>query len=88
MYFRFVVVPMFLFSGAFFPVTELPGWLQPVAFVTPMFHGVELARAIIVGQSPAVTWWISVGYLLAWIVGFEEARRLIPTRSRRDRSGD
>jgi lipooligosaccharide transport system permease protein len=70
MYFRFVVVPMFLFSGAFFPVTELPGWLQPVAFVTPMFHGVELARAIIVGQSPAVTWWISVGYLLAWIVGF------------------
>ena len=38
MFFRFVVIPMFLFSGAFFPVTQLPGWLQPLAVVTPMFH--------------------------------------------------
>lgn len=70
MFFRFVVIPMFLFSGAFFPITQLPGWLQPVAVVTPMFHGVELARAIVVGQSPAITWWVSVLYLTAWIVGF------------------
>lgn len=70
MYFRFVIIPMFLFSGAFFPVTQLPNWLQPVAFVTPMFHGVELARAIMLNQTPAIAWWASVLYLLAWIVGF------------------
>jgi lipooligosaccharide transport system permease protein len=70
MFFRFVVIPMFLFSGAFFPITQLPGWLQPVAVVTPMFHGVELARAIVIGQSPAIAWWVSVLYLTAWIIGF------------------
>jgi lipooligosaccharide transport system permease protein len=70
MYFRFVIIPMFLFSGAFFPVSQLPNWLQPVAFVTPMFHGVELARAIMLDHTPAVAWWASVLYLLAWIIGF------------------
>lgn len=70
MFFRFVVLPMFLFSGAFFPVSQLPGPLQAVALVTPVFHGVELARAIMIGISPAVTWWVSVVYLLVWIVGF------------------
>lgn len=68
LYFRFVVVPMFLFSGAFFPITQLPEWLQPIAFATPMFHGVELSRAIVVGTAPPVTWWVSVLYLAAWIV--------------------
>jgi lipooligosaccharide transport system permease protein len=68
MYFRLVVIPMFLFSGAFFPISQLPEWLQPVAFATPMFHGVEMARAIVVGVEPAVAWWASVLYLGAWIV--------------------
>lgn len=68
LYFRFVVIPMFLFSGAFFPVSQLPDWLEPVALLTPMYHGVELSRAIVVGTEPAVTWWVSILYLLAWIV--------------------
>lgn len=70
MYFRFVVLPMFLFSGAFFPISQLPNWLQPVAIITPVYHGVELSRSIAIGGSPAVTWWVSIAYLLAWIVGF------------------
>ena len=68
LYFRLVVIPMFLFSGAFFPITQLPGWLQAVALATPMYHGVELSRAIVVGTEPPIAWWISVLYLLAWIV--------------------
>jgi lipooligosaccharide transport system permease protein len=68
MFFRFVVIPMFLFSGVFFPITNLPGWLQPVAYLTPVFHGVELARGIALGVTPAVVWWISTLYLVAWIV--------------------
>ena len=43
--FRFVVIPMTLFSGTFFPVDRLPGWVQPLALVSPLWHGTELARA-------------------------------------------
>jgi len=68
MFFRFVVIPMFLFSGVFFPITQLPGWLQPVAYVTPVFHGVELARDIALGVAPAVDPWVSLAYLSAWII--------------------
>jgi len=67
-FFRFVVIPMFLFSGVFFPVSNLPDWLQPVALLTPMFHGVEIARAIVVGTTPTVAPAISVAYLITWIV--------------------
>jgi lipooligosaccharide transport system permease protein len=47
--FRFGGVPMMLFSGTFFPITRLPGWLQPVAFATPLWHGVALCRALALG---------------------------------------
>jgi lipooligosaccharide transport system permease protein len=67
-FFRFVVIPMFLFSGVFFPVSNLPDWLEPVALLTPIFHGVELARAISLGVPPAISPAISVAYLLVWIV--------------------
>ncbi len=44
--FRFVVLPLFLFSGTFFPVSQLPGWMAPIAMVTPLYHGVELVRRL------------------------------------------
>lgn len=46
---RFGIIPMFLFSGAFFPVDQLPGWMQPIAWATPLFHGVELCRGAVLG---------------------------------------
>jgi lipooligosaccharide transport system permease protein len=55
--FRFVVIPMTLFSGTFFPVDRLPGWVQPVAFVSPLWHGTELARAA------ALDRWVPLGAL-------------------------
>ena len=36
--FRLVQTPLMLFSGTFFPISQLPGWLQPVAWVTPLWH--------------------------------------------------
>ena len=42
--FRFGIVPLFLFSGTFFPISQLPDWMQPLAFLTPLWHGVELTR--------------------------------------------
>jgi lipooligosaccharide transport system permease protein len=63
--FRFGAVPMMLFSGTFFPVTQLPGWLQPVAYATPLWHGVALCRGLSLGGLDAGSVAINVGYLAA-----------------------
>jgi len=47
---RLGVMPLFLFSGTFFPVSQLPHVLRPVAAVSPLWHGVELARAATTGR--------------------------------------
>ena len=47
---RMGVMPLFLFSGTFFPVSQLPHVLRPVAAVSPLWHGVELARAATTGR--------------------------------------
>jgi lipooligosaccharide transport system permease protein len=47
--FRFGITPLFLFSGTFFPVDQLPAILQPIAWVTPLFHGVALTRGLSLG---------------------------------------
>lgn len=49
--FRFLIQPLFLFSGTFFPVEQLPAFLQPVAWLTPVFHGVALARGLALGTA-------------------------------------
>ena len=48
--FRLVLIPMTLFSGTFFPVERLPAWIQPLAWVSPLWHGTELARAAALGR--------------------------------------
>jgi len=53
---RFVILPLFLFSGVFFPVTQLPAVLRPVAFALPLWHGVALCRSLALGTAgPAAT---------------------------------
>jgi lipooligosaccharide transport system permease protein len=64
---RFGVVPLFLFSGAFFPIAQLPVVLQGLAVAAPLWHGVELARAAALGTAPAWSAWAHVAYLLGWI---------------------
>jgi lipooligosaccharide transport system permease protein len=55
---RFIVVPLFVFSGTFFPIDQLPDLLQPIAFLTPLWNGVSLARGISLGGlDPAVAVW-------------------------------
>jgi lipooligosaccharide transport system permease protein len=46
---RFVVLPMVLFAGTFFPIDELPDPLEPVAWLTPLWHGVEVCRHLMAG---------------------------------------
>ena len=61
--FRFVVTPLFLLSGTFFPIDELPAWGQVVAHLTPLFHGVELVRQLTIYSVDASAVWHLV-YLL------------------------
>jgi lipooligosaccharide transport system permease protein len=44
-----VIVPLFLFSGTFFPLTRYPGWLQGVIRWTPLYQGVALERSLVFG---------------------------------------
>jgi lipooligosaccharide transport system permease protein len=78
---RFAVIPMFLFAGAFYPVEQLPDWLQPVAWLTPLFHGVELCRGAVLGTLEAGAGAIHAAVLVAYaLVGFVIARRSFARR--------
>jgi lipooligosaccharide transport system permease protein len=48
--FRFGITPLFLFSGTFFPIEQLPLVVRPIAWLTPLWHGVELSRGLALGQ--------------------------------------
>ena len=48
--YRMVMIPMFLFSGTFFPITQLPAWLRGIAYATPLYHGVSLCRDLTLGR--------------------------------------
>lgn len=63
---RFGMIPMFLFGGAFYPISQLPGWLQPVAWVTPLWHGIELIRGLVLGGRSGLA---QLGHLAA-LTGF------------------
>jgi lipooligosaccharide transport system permease protein len=60
MIFRFGIIPMFLFSGTFFPISQLPGWIRWVAYITPLWHGVALSRSLALGTAD---WPGAVGHL-------------------------
>lgn len=55
---RFVIVPMTLFSGTFFPLTQLPIFLQWLGWLSPLWHGVELSRVL--GYGMVEPLWLSV----------------------------
>jgi len=46
---RFGITPLFLFSGTFFPIERLPEMLRPIAWLLPLWHGVDLARSAALG---------------------------------------
>ncbi|MDX6516763.1 MAG: lipooligosaccharide transport system permease protein [Gaiellaceae bacterium] len=51
--FRFIVQPLYLLSGTFFPLTSAPEWLQKLAYLSPLWHGVQLCRGLSLGTLTA-----------------------------------
>jgi lipooligosaccharide transport system permease protein len=66
--FRFGMIPLFLFSGTFFPISQLPDWIRPLAYVTPLWHGVALCRSLSLGTADLGGAAVHVGYLAALAV--------------------
>ena len=65
----FVMLPMFLFSATFYPITVYPQWLQYVIQALPLWHGVELVRGLTTG---AVDWgmlWHVLYYVVMVAIG-------------------
>jgi lipooligosaccharide transport system permease protein len=74
--FRFGIIPMFLFSGTFFPVSQLPAALRVLAYVTPLWHGVDLCRTVALGDASLLRSLGHVAYLALWFgVGYAVALR-------------
>jgi lipooligosaccharide transport system permease protein len=67
-YNRFVIVPMFLFSGTFFPVSRLPLPLEWLAYATPLWHGVDLCRELTLGNLHLLRALGHIAYLLLFVV--------------------
>jgi lipooligosaccharide transport system permease protein len=78
---RFIITPLFLFGGAFYPIEQLPEWLQTIAKLTPIWNGVELCRDSVNSQLQWDTAVVHVAYLsLFAIVGWLFAARTFAKR--------
>jgi lipooligosaccharide transport system permease protein len=79
--FRFVINPLFLFSGTFFPLDRLPDAIEPIAWLTPLFHGVQLVRGLVLGTLDPVAVPFHLAYLLAMTaIGVALADRFLRRR--------
>ena len=76
--FRLGMIPLFLFSGAFFPIDNLSGWMQVLARATPLWHGVDLTRMLTLDTVDLPLALVHVAYLsvLALVGWFWAVRRL------------
>ncbi len=79
--FRFGIMPLFLLGGAFFPISKLPLALQAVAWTTPLAHGVELCRSLVIGNTVPAEAALHVAVMAAYATaGFLVARTVFMRR--------
>ena len=79
--FRLGITPMFLFSGTFFPVETLPAVLRAIAYATPLWHGADLCRGLVLGGARPLASLGHVAYLAAWAAaGLVAGRRTYARR--------
>lgn len=66
---NFVLLPMFLFSATFYPITVYPEWVQSIVMALPLWHGVELIRGLTTGILSAGMLWHVLYYVVMIAVG-------------------
>ncbi|MCU1395635.1 MAG: putative oligosaccharide transporter permease protein [Ilumatobacteraceae bacterium] len=73
---RFIIVPLFLFGGAFFPLSQLPVGVRVVGYATPLWHAVEMCRSWVSGtHMSALAALGHTAYLLVFVVAGSVAMR-------------
>ncbi len=75
-YFSLVITPMFMFSGVFFPVNHLPWYIADIIYALPLYHGVDLARSLMLGQISLACLWD-----LLWILGYAAVLSYLPVKA-------
>jgi len=72
-----VMMPLFLFSATFFPLSVYPPVLQAIAQISPLYHGVEIIRALTLGTISGVIFAHIAFLVVMTVIGFSiTARRL------------
>ena len=66
--FRFIITPLFMFSGVFFPIDRLPLAVQWIAEASPLYHGVQLVRGLTLGQLDPPVALMHLTYLLVLLM--------------------
>ena len=79
---RLGLTPLFLFSGTFFPVSQLPDALEPLSWLSPLWHGVEVARDAMTGRFDAGADVVHLAVLagvvaLGWLWGTRSFRKAL-----------
>ena len=79
---RFIVMPMFLFSGTFFPLSQLPVFLQWIGWISPLWHATELGRVLSYGM--AEPGWLTVTHVVVlavlFVVGWRGTQHVVTRR--------
>jgi lipooligosaccharide transport system permease protein len=82
-YFSFVVTPMIMIGGVFFPLDRLPAWVSALAWCTPLYHAVSACRILLNG-APTIELAIDVG----WLAAFAAIFAFVPLRVVREKLGN
>lgn len=79
---RFIIMPLFLFSGTFFPLSQLPIFLQWIGWLSPLWHGAQLGRVLSYGMAEPI--WLTVSHVvylvLLLIIGWRGTHRVVERR--------
>jgi lipooligosaccharide transport system permease protein len=79
---RFGITPMFLFSGTFFPLSQMPVYLQWIGWISPLWHGTELSRVLSYGAVEPL--WLTAVHVLypaaLCLFGWKTTQRVVTRR--------
>ncbi|NCA08346.1 MAG: hypothetical protein EBS85_06450 [Micrococcales bacterium] len=79
---RFIITPMFMFSGTFYPISSMPIYLQWIGWISPQWHATNLGRAMSYGM-PIEPWLLILHWALMLgmaIIGFSWSHRVFERR--------
>jgi lipooligosaccharide transport system permease protein len=82
-YFSFVITPMIMFGGVFFPLDRMPRWVVDLAWCTPLYHAVAACRPLLNGPPT-----MAVAMDMLWLVAFSVAMMFVPWRVLRAKLGN